>query len=112
MSSRCGLNGWARTVSRVVAAIVALPIVASNNTANAIGLAASQILNDPFPYYFPNQNTTSAARFFAMPLCNGVKLEEATIDRLQSYMSKGNLTSAQIVTCYMQRAYQTGEYIK
>jgi len=112
MSSRYGSNGWARTVARVVAAIFALPIVASYNTANATGLAASQILNDPFPYYFPEQNTTSAARLFAMPLCNGVKLEEATIDRLQGYISKGNLTSAQIVTCYMQRAYQTGEYIK
>lgn len=108
MSSKCGLDGWAKTVVHVVAAFFA----ASYSTVNATGLAASQVLNDPFPYYFPEQNTTSAARLFAMPLCNDVKLEEATIDRLQGYLTKGKLTSAQIVTCYMQRAYQTGEYIK
>jgi amidase len=105
-------TGSAGAVACVAAAIFAVPIVASDTTKNAIALAASQILNDPFPYYFPEENATSAAQLFAMPLCNGVKLEEATIDELQSHMSKGKLTSVQIVTCYMQRAYQTGEYIK
>jgi amidase len=102
----------ARTVACFAAAVFALPIVAGYDTVNASALAASQVLNDPFPYYFPEQNATSAAQLFAMPLCNGVKLEEATIDELQSHMSKGKLTSVQIVMCYMQRAYQTGEYIK
>lgn len=104
--------GSARAVACIAATIFAVPILASYDTVNASALAASQVLNDPFPYYFPEQNATSAAQLFAMPLCNGVRLEEATIDDLQSYMSKGKLTSVQIVTCYMQRAYQTGEYIK
>ena len=105
-------SGSARTVACLVLAIRADSVAASYDTANATGLAASQILSDPFPYYFPEQNATSAAKLFAMPLCNGVKLEEATIDELQSHMSRGQLTSVQIVTCYVQRAYQTGEYIK
>lgn len=104
---------WRVRSARAVACFAAaVPIIAGYDTVNASALAASQVLSDPFPYYFPEQIATSAAQLFAMPLCNGVKLEEATIDELQSYMSKGKLTSVQIVTCYMQRAYQTGEYIK
>lgn len=110
--SKLSLSRTVRAAACVAAVITAIPINASYNVFNNTGLAASQILNDPFPYYFPDQNGTSAAQLFAMPLCNGVKLEEATIDLLQSYMSKGNLTSVQIVKCYMQRAYRTGEYIK
>jgi hypothetical protein len=105
-------SGSARALACVAAAIFAAPVVASDKPVNATALAASQILNDPFPYYFPEENATSAAQLFAMPLCNGVTLEEATIDELQSHMAKGKLTSVQIVMCYMQRAYQTGEYIK
>ncbi|KAK4540018.1 hypothetical protein LTR36_009834 [Oleoguttula mirabilis] len=83
---------------------------ATYNTANASGLANSQLLTDPFPYYFPRENA-SAAKLFAMPTCNGVTIEDATIDELQSYMASGNLTSEQLVTCYMQRNFQTTEYI-
>lgn len=106
-----------------IAALLALPTIATYdqhigeliprseyNTANASGLAASEILNDPFPYYFPSQNDT--VNLFAMPSCNGIKLEEATIDQLQEYMSQGRLTSVQLVMCYMQREYQTRDYIK
>lgn len=106
-----------------IAALLALPIVATYdqhvgqhtprdgyNNANISDLAASELLNAPFPYYFPNQNDT--ANLFAMPSCNGIKLEEATIDQLQEYMSQGRLTSVQLVMCYMQREYQTREYIK
>lgn len=46
-----------------------------------------------------------------MPQCQGITLEEATIDQLQQYMSDGNLTSVQLVTCYLQRIWQTQEYI-
>lgn len=78
--------------------------------ANASNLAASEILLNPFPYYFPDQN--EPANLFPMPQCNGIKLEEATIDQLQEYMSQGKLTSVQLVMCYMQREFQTREYIK
>ncbi|MCJ1464114.1 hypothetical protein MMC07_002727 [Pseudocyphellaria aurata] len=47
-----------------------------------------------------------------MPKCNGVTLEEATIDQLQDAMNTGQLTTQQIVLCYMQRIYQTDMYLK
>ena len=84
---------------------------ASYDTTNATGLADSQTLNDPFPYYFPRQDA-SPASLFAMPSCHDVDIEEATIDELQRYMDSGKLTSVYLVTCYMQRSSQTAEYIK
>ncbi|KAK1625222.1 amidase signature domain-containing protein [Colletotrichum phormii] len=47
-----------------------------------------------------------------MPVCAGTfKLEEATIDQMQKAMTDGILTSQQLVMCYMQRTFQTQEYI-
>ena len=77
---------------------------------NASQLAASQILGEPFPYDFPDQD--SVPDLFPMQSCNGIVLEEATIDQLQDYMDHGKLTSSQLVLCYLQRIYQTDNYIK
>ncbi|KAK7458505.1 amidase [Colletotrichum acutatum] len=46
-----------------------------------------------------------------MPLCGNFKLEEATIDEMQAALAAGTLTSQQLVGCYIQRTYQTQEYI-
>lgn len=73
-------------------------------------LALSQVLETPFPYYFPEHNDT--ARLFPMEPCNGITLEEATIDQLQDYMSNGKLTTSQLVMCYLQRQYQTDGYVE
>jgi amidase len=75
---------------------------------------ASQVLSSPSEYDFPILQYNSAADSgrFPMPLCNGITLEEATIDQLQDYMTNGNLTSVQIAICYMQRIWQTDEYTK
>lgn len=81
------------------------------DTSNSTGLANSQILNDPFPYYFPRQDA-SPARLFAMSRCQGVDIEEASIDELQKYLASGELTSVQLVTCYIQRHLQTAQYLK
>ena len=75
------------------------------------GLAASEILNDPYPYYFPQLNA-DASHLFPMPLCHGFQLEEATIDQIQAALAHGRLTSEQLVTCYLTRNYQVAEYIK
>ena len=83
----------------------------SYDTSNGTGLANSQILNDPFPYYFPEQDA-SPARLFAMPRCQGVDIEDASIDQLQQWLTSGDLTSVQLLTCYIQRHLQTGQYIK
>lgn len=93
---------------------------------NAIGSSASrhlyktsqiletQTLDSPYPYEFPVlQNGANANRGqFPMPKCNGFTLEEATIDQMQEALSKGTLTSVQIIMCYMQRIWQTDEYIR
>jgi len=47
-----------------------------------------------------------------MPLCNGIALEEASMDFLQDAMRSGILTSSQIASCYLQRIYQTDSYIE
>lgn len=40
------------------------------------------------------------------------KLEEATIDDMQTAMAKGTLTSVQLVQCYIFRNYLIDDYIK
>lgn len=77
---------------------------------NASDLVTSQDLESPLPYYFPDEK--SAEDLFPMPDCNGIVLEEATIDSLQEAMSKGHLTSTKIALCYLQRIYQTNGYIE
>jgi len=76
----------------------------------SIDLATSQVLENPSPYYFPNQNDPST--LFPMESCNGVTLEEATVDQLQDYMSNGKITASQLAMCYLQRQYQTESYVK
>lgn len=75
---------------------------------------SDQILESPFPYYFPQLGSGGAANSgqFPMPLCHGFKLEEATIDQLQNAMDKGTLSSVKIVMCYLQRIYQTDAYLR
>ncbi|EMC96405.1 hypothetical protein BAUCODRAFT_148022 [Baudoinia panamericana UAMH 10762] len=59
----------------------------------------------------PNKQVGSIPGLFAMPQCHGITVEEATIDQLQQYLSQGNLTSQQLVVCYLQRVWQTDDYI-
>lgn len=79
-------------------------------SANATDLVSSEDLQSPFPYYFPD--SMNVGNLFPMPDCNGVILEEATVDQLQDAMNKGHLSSAKIALCYLQRIYQTNEYTK
>ncbi len=69
-----------------------------------------QILKIPSPYEFPNAK--DIASLFPMPMCNGIILEEATIDSLQDVMHIGTLSASQIASCYLQRVYQTDSYIE
>ncbi|KIV91474.1 hypothetical protein PV10_06010 [Exophiala mesophila] len=48
---------------------------------------------------------------FALPLCNGVDIKDATIDSLQTWMTEGRLTSQDLVTCYLARIEQTNGYL-
>ena len=47
---------------------------------------------------------------FPMPLCNGVKIEDETVEALQRWMILGNLTSQDLVKCYLERIEQTNGY--
>lgn len=76
---------------------------------DSVNLAAEQTLVAPFPFQFPEEGR---AELFPMPKCNGVTLEEATIDQVQDAMNAGLLTTSQIVLCYMQRVYQTDMYLE
>ena len=78
---------------------------------NGSVLASSQVLENPFPYDFPNQSETGV-ELFPMLQCQGLKLEEATVDQLQHWMGAGMLTSQQLVTCYVQRITQTDGYVR
>lgn len=54
-----------------------------------------------------NSSEEVAISQFIMPLCNGIDIEDATIDDLQHFMTMGKLTSEQLVECYMARIEQT-----
>lgn len=75
-------------------------------------LYGMQTLQDPFPYDFPDQRMADSSHLFPMPKCQGIDIDEATIDALQDHLTKGALTSQQLAVCYMQRIWQTNDYIK
>ena len=98
------------TNNRYCALATAISHVTPRYSINASDLVSSQDLESPFPYYFPDQRNVD--NLFPMPDCNGVVLEEATVDALQDAMNKGQLTSTKIAMCYLQRVHQTNGYIK
>jgi amidase len=103
-----GIMFWlASTIAVVVPTLAYTPAAFVYNDYNT---THSQTIETPFPYDFPNMETP--LNLFPMPLCNGLTLEEATIDQLQEAMNNGRLTSTDLVTCYLQRIYQTDSYVK
>ncbi|KIW09830.1 hypothetical protein PV08_11931 [Exophiala spinifera] len=60
---------------------------------------------------FPLLQDANTTALFPMSRCGGFQLEEATIDQMQAAMSNGSVTSTQLVLCYLERAYQTQNYI-
>ena len=81
---------------------------------NSSSLGSAQDVVSPFPYEFPllgNASEVKAERF-PMPRCHGFILEEATLDQVQAAFNSRQLTSVQLLLCYMQRIYQTDPYIK
>lgn len=81
----------------------------SNNSTDT--LVTQQIDNKPYPFDFPYLNTTGAD-IFPMRLCNGFKLEEASIDEIQAELKSGKLTGVQLLECYSERIYQLQPYLK
>lgn len=70
---------------------------------------------NPFGYtpnLIPLQENAGTEDLFPMGNCSNFKLHEATFDEMQDAMSRGELTSVQLVTCYLVRTYQTQEYLR
>lgn len=79
---------------------------------NVTDIIASQTLDNSVPDWFPPLSDNGASTMFPMPLCNGFKLEEATIDQMQAAMKSGQLTAVQLLQCYTERMYQTNSYTR
>lgn len=62
-------------------------------------------------YDFPAPNHNGSAAF-PMQKCQGHQLEESSIDDLQALLHSKNLSSVELVFCYLERIYQTGNYLK
>lgn len=95
-----GKTSWAQNQS-----------VCADQNSTCIDILAVDPLRTPYPYYFPPINDAGTPALFPMPPCQGITLEEATIDQLQDYMSHGTLTSVQLLKCYLKRVRQVDEYI-
>ncbi|KAJ4311645.1 hypothetical protein N0V94_007844 [Neodidymelliopsis sp. IMI 364377] len=91
--------------------VYGVPAWTSDVLQNASSILSIDPVQQPFPYYFPAQDAVGTPALFPMPSCQGVTIEEATIDRLSGYMSDGTLTSTQILRCYLKRIQQVDEYI-
>jgi amidase len=82
-----------------------------NAQQNSSCVLAIDPLQNPYPYYFPPEESAETPALFPVPLCHGITLEEATIDQLQGYMSNGHLTAVQLLKCYLKRSRQVDPYI-
>jgi amidase len=91
--------------------VYGVPTWASDVLQNASSILSIDPVQQPFPYYFPSQDAAGTPALFPLPSCQGITLEEATIDQLSGYMSDGTLTSTQILRCYVKRIQQVDEYI-
>lgn len=65
----------------------------------------------PLEYGFPIASDNGCV-LFPMPPCHGVQLEEANIDHPQALMTSRTLSSVDILDCYMDRVFQTSNYLK
>ena len=78
---------------------------------DGLTFASSQVVQNPFSYDFPD-HSQFGGKLFPMKLCQNLTLEEATIEQLQQLMSLKQLTTQQLVTCYVQRITQTNGYVR
>jgi amidase len=83
----------------------------SNSNQNFTGILDVDPLHQPLPYYFPPEDATGSPSLFPMPPCQGIVLEEATVDQLQGYLGQGLLTSLELLRCYLKRMRQVDDYI-
>ncbi|KAL9115075.1 MAG: hypothetical protein Q9227_000869 [Pyrenula ochraceoflavens] len=107
MDYKCLRKGFMFTAIIFPATFAAKFSAPESNDANFI---TSQLLEEPFPFDYPNVNAAPES-LFPMASCRNFTLAEATIDQLQSAMSQGQLTAVDIVDCYIERVEQTNGYL-
>ncbi|KAH3977262.1 hypothetical protein HBH70_114880 [Parastagonospora nodorum] len=90
--------------------LAANSLVASCSPSKSTHVLDLDPLQNPLPYCFPPQIATGTPALFPMLLCQDIVLEEATIDQLQDYMTKGFLTSLELLRCYLKRVAQVDGY--
>lgn len=54
----------------------------------------------------------NGSSLFPMRPCRGFQLEEASIDDIQRLLTSRALSSVDLVSCYLERVYQTSNYLK
>ena len=74
----------------------------------------SPLLSHDFLFRYPLDNVTVnvVETLNTLNLCNGVVIEEATIDQLQGFMADGKLSSVQLTICCINRVFQVERFIK
>lgn len=70
-------------------------------------------LSSSLPTYgLPVDAQPASESLFPIPRCRGFLLEEASIDDIQSQLSTGALTSVDLLHCFLERSFQTTNYLK
>lgn len=90
----------------------ALSQAASSTIVATSSPASSQVLASPFPYVFPEQKYIGTNQLFPMPLCNGIPLEEASIDEIRLALTIRKLNVTTLAGCYIDRINQVDRYVK
>ena len=49
---------------------------------------------------------------FPMAKCQGLELEDASIDTIQGWLSSGKLTSVNLVQCYLERVQAVDGHVR
>ncbi|KAI0489858.1 amidase signature enzyme [Xylaria cf. heliscus] len=63
------------------------------------------------PFHQHSHANVSPVSLFAMPPCQGFELEETSISQLQAAYHARRLTTAEVVTCYLERIHQTNGWL-
>lgn len=74
-------------------------------------LGSNYTRDSQLPYDFSIAGN-NGSDLFPMRPCRGIQLEEASIDDIQGLLTSRALSSVDLVSCYLERIYQTSSYLK
>lgn len=94
------------TALLAAASFLGLATLTRRNEVSSLDTPNSQLI-----YEFPIPGNNGSALFPMRP-CRGFQLEEASIDDIQGLLTSRALSSVDLVSCYLERVYQTSSYLK